>query len=79
MTTNIDPNDPRYFTETSSISYDRHHYRIVMKDGRSGVFDDYEKVRAFWFEYDSSMLSHVDVLDIKNTVKGFGGQYSVSQ
>ena len=44
-----------------------------MKDGRSGVFDDYEKARAFWFEYDTKSLSHIEVLDVKNTVNGFGG------
>jgi hypothetical protein len=69
----IQPNDPRYFTHTSDGSYDRHVYRIVMKDGRSGEFDDYEKVRAFWFEYDTKSLSHIEVLDVKNTVNGFGG------
>lgn len=74
MTQLIQPNDPRYFTQTSDGSYDRHNYRVVLKDGRSAVLEDYEHVRAFWFEYESKLLSHVEVIDeVKQPVKGFGG------
>jgi len=74
----IQPNDPKYFTQTSDGSYDRHIYRVVLKDGRSAMLDDYEQVRAFWFEYESKLLSHVEVMDavqydVKQPVKGFGG------
>lgn len=42
------------------------------------MLDDYEQVRAFWFEYESTLLSHVEVMDavqydVKESVKGFGG------
>ena len=46
----IPPNDPRYFTETSSDSYDRHNYKLEFNGGQSLVFNDYEKMRSYWFE-----------------------------
>lgn len=70
----IQPNDPRYFTQTSDGSYDRHLYRIVLATGESLTVDDYEQMRSFWFNYDSKLLSHVEVIDeVKQPVKGFGG------
>jgi len=74
----IQPSDPRYFTQTSDGSYDRHFYRIVLTNGKSITVDDYEQMRSFWFQYDSKYLSHVEVLDacqydVKESVKGFGG------
>lgn len=70
----IQPNDPRYFTQTSDGSYDRHLYRIVLANGESLTVDDYEQMRSFWFNYDSKLLSHVEVIDdVKESVKGFGG------
>ena len=68
----IQPNDPRYFTQTSDGYYDRHVYRIVLKDGRSTIMEDYDEMRAFWFQYDSKFLSHVEVIDVKQNINGFG-------
>ena len=72
----IQPNDPRYFTQTSDGFYDRHFYRVVLTDGRSVTLEDYEQVRALWFEYESKLLSHVEVIDacqydVKKNSKGF--------
>ncbi len=70
MTQNIDPSDPRYFTQSSDGMYDRHHYKIVSDDGQSIVVDNWETVRSIW--WNSKYLSHVDVLDIKKKGgKGF--------
>jgi hypothetical protein len=66
MTQCIDPSDPRYFTETSDKSYDRHKYQINLTSGKSVVFDDYEIMKATWFQTDSMFLKSVDTLD-----KGF--------
>ena len=66
MTQCIDPSDPRYFKETSDKPYDRHKYQINLTNGKSVVFDDYETMRAAWFQTDSMFLKSVDVLD-----KGF--------
>ena len=70
MTQNIDPSDPRYFTQSSDGIYDRHQYKIVGDNGQSIVVDDWETVRSIW--WNSKFLSHVDVLDIKKKGgKGF--------
>lgn len=53
----------KYFTETSSGDYDRHHYRVVNQNSESVVVPDYESVRSIW--WNSKFLSHVEVLDIK--------------
>ena len=37
----IKPNDPQYFEQSSYDDYDRHHYRVVSKNGESIVVDDY--------------------------------------
>jgi len=68
----------KVFAQTSDLPYDRHFYRIVFTNGKSIVVDDYEQMRLFWFQYDSKMLSHVDVIDavqydVKKSIKGFGG------
>ena len=47
----IKPEDPQYFTQTSSDSYDRHHYELIFNDNQSSiVFDDYEQMRLYWFQ-----------------------------
>ena len=70
MTQNIDPSDPRYFTQSSDGIYDRHQYKIVSNNGQSIVVDNWETVRSIW--WDNKFLSHVDVLDIKKKGgKGF--------
>lgn len=52
------------FAETSSESYDRHVYELVLKDGRSFTFQDYEQMRAAWFQNcELGLLSHVNVHD----------------
>ena len=64
------------FTATSGEPYDRHVYELVLKDGRSFLFSDYEEMRSVWFQGNSlKQLSHVNVRDIEqNNVarpKGF--------
>ena len=50
------------FEQTSDLSYDRHNYRVHTQTGKTYIFDDYEMVRAFWFQQ-KKILSHVEVLD----------------
>ena len=50
MTKLIKPTDSRYFKQTSDESYDRHTYELILPTGRSLVFQDYEHLRAVWFE-----------------------------
>ena len=54
------------FTCTSSAPYDRHTYKLHLKDGRTTIFHDYEQLRAYWMQTNQIMgLSHVEVLDTK--------------
>ena len=71
MTKLIGRSDPQFFEETSDGSYDRHDYKVVTTTN-SYVFDNYEDMRNMWWNYDSSMLKHVEVLDKPKKKKGFG-------
>ena len=42
MTALIETTDPRYFTVSSDELYDRHHYRIVDKNGDTTVVDNWQ-------------------------------------
>lgn len=62
MTKPYKPEDPRYFTTYSDKPYDRHNYRIVLKNGDTKTVDDYEVARAIWYHY-KEKLSHIEVVD----------------
>lgn len=54
----------KLFKQTSDKPYDRHHYLLVTKDNKSIMFDDYDQLRAVWFQRcHTGMLSHVIVQD----------------
>ena len=55
---------------TSDKPYNRHKYQLVFVDGRSILFDDYEKMKQAWWQY-NQVASHVDVVDKKKS--GGGG------
>ena len=40
------------FTSTSDAPYDRHKYKVLLRDGREVTIEDYEFVRAIWHQYD---------------------------
>ena len=61
----IEKNDSRYFEQSCSKSYDRHHYRLHLVNGDHVDFDNYEDVQVTWFRNPSRFLSHVEVLDIE--------------
>ena len=74
MTDLIDRNDSQFFEQTSDIPYDRHHYKVGTTTNEY-IFDDYEQVRQMWWNYDSSMLKYVEVIDKPKKPKkkkGFG-------
>ena len=71
MTDLIDSNDPQFFEQTSDIPYDRHYYKVVTTTNEY-IFDDYEQVRQMLWNYDSSMLKYVEVIDKPKKKKGFG-------
>jgi ABC-type transporter lipoprotein component MlaA len=61
---------PKWFERTSDLPYDRQRYKVHTKTGKTHIFDDYEQVRAIWFQ-SKQLLSHIEVLDKETKQKGF--------
>ena len=51
------------FTTTCPKDYDRHVYKIVLKDGKEFIVESYDQVRAYWSHQFARQLDHVEVLD----------------
>ena len=72
----IDPSDPLYFRQTSDEPYDRHHYKLELSNGDYVIFEDYEQLRACWFQsirnWKNSIVTVLDIPD-KKTKKSNGG------
>jgi|TARA_B100000287_G_scaffold257007_1_gene241628 hypothetical protein len=62
----IERDDPLYFTETSSESYDRHQYKVVGKQGKTVILDSWQEAQELWWN-SAPILSHIEVLDRKET------------
>ena len=67
------------FSQTSYEPYNRHIYKLYLKNGKDLIFDDYEDAQAYWFNYSQvpDYLDLIEVLDkpeVKGKVKtkGFG-------
>ena len=56
------PQTLKTFTSTCDKDYDRHTYKLVLKNGKALVLQDYEMVRAYWYQY-RVQLDSVEVLD----------------
>ncbi len=74
MTQLIEKDDPRYFSQTSNKSYDRHHYKIVYKD-RSIVVESWDEVQEYWWNNCRSPFFEGTVIEVidkpKKKSKGF--------
>lgn len=72
VTTDITQQALKTFKQTSNEPYIRHHYKLVLVDGREVIFDNYEDAQVTWFQSPKQFLSHIEVLDIKQkSKKGF--------
>ena len=49
MTKLIEKNDPRYFSQTSNLTYDRHHYKIVSKHYATFIVESWDEVQEWWW------------------------------
>ena len=58
------------FKQTCNKPYDRHDYKVVFDDGTHVIFDNYEDVQSLWWNHSGNFLSHIEVLNKKQT-KGF--------
>ena len=73
MTKLIEKIDPRYFSLTSDLPFDRHHYKIVHKD-RSIIVESWDEVQEWWWNNSNSPTfdAVVHVIDKpKKKSKGF--------
>ena len=70
MTKLIGKNDPRYFSRTSDLSYDRHNYNIVCKD-KSFVVESWDEVQEYWWNNMNIQTPTIEVLDKPKSNKGF--------
>ena len=43
------------FTSTCDKDYDRHSYKLVLKNGKALILEDYEMVRQYWYQYKNQM------------------------
>jgi hypothetical protein len=65
------------FAQTSNEPYDRHNYRLYLKNGNTLNFDNYEEAQAYWFNY-SQVPDYLDLIEVldkrkeKVKSKGFG-------
>ena len=74
MTKLIEKNDPQYFTETTNIPYDRHHYKIVSKT-KTIVVESWDEVQEYWWNNCHSPSIENTVIEVldkpKKKSKGF--------
>ena len=70
----IKEDDPRWFSQSSDKPYDRHNYVVTIPTtGKKITFDDYEIMRAYWFQQFSNIKGcTVEVVDTPQKSKGFG-------
>jgi hypothetical protein len=76
MVGNLEPEEnvlPEWFEQTSDKPYTRHNYKLVYANNQSTVFESWEELRNEWWNAPSQFVSHVEVLDIKQSKnqKGF--------
>ena len=74
MTNLIEKTDSRYFSQTSDIPYDRHHYKIVCQN-KSFVVESWDEVQEYWWNNCRSPWFEGTVIHIidkpKKKSKGF--------
>ena len=72
MTNLIEKTDPRYFSQTSDIPYDRHHYKIVCQN-KPFVVESWDEVQEWWWNNCRlpTFNAVVHVIDKPRPKKGF--------
>ena len=54
--------DGEVFTSYCDKPYDRNKYKLVLKNGKAIVLEDYDQVRQLWYQFRTQMVC-VDILD----------------
>lgn len=61
-----------HFTHTSDLLYDKHRYKIVFKNKKSQIVDNYYDLLSVWASTNTEQLDYVEILDKKSSKsKGF--------
>ena len=55
-------NDLKEFKLTCEKPYDRHKYKLILKNGKAVIFEDYELLRHQWYQWRSE-VDRVEVID----------------
>ena len=64
----ISPDDPRFFTTYSEDLYDKHKYKLILKNGKSVKFECYDQLRHYWYLW----KTHVDRVEVIDDNSGTG-------
>jgi len=73
---NLKTDSLEVFLQTSDDPYDRHNYRLNVPGSNPLIVEDYEVLRAIWFEKVRNYTGcTVDVLDIKQKKKKSKGGF----
>ena len=72
------------FKQTSDLPYDRHHYKVIFKDGREELVESWEEAYSTWFYWNGmKVIDRIEVCDIKKKSRakstGFGWLVSISE
>ena len=63
--------DGEVFETYCDKDYDRHVYKVYLKDGQSVIYESYDLMRYHWYQQ-REHLSHVEVLDSPKSTAGKG-------
>ncbi len=72
----LDPEErvlPEFFEETSPDPYLKHDYKLVYKDGKFKIFDNYYDLIQTWYTTPSHLIDYVLTLDHKEPKNKSGG------
>jgi hypothetical protein len=56
------------FTLHSADPYERHSYKLYLKNGKTIIFDDYEAAQVYWFSH-CQIPDYLDVIEVLDKSK----------
>jgi hypothetical protein len=56
------------FAQTSNEPYNRHNYRLYLRNGKVLNFIHYEEAQAYWFNY-SQVPDYLDLIEVLDKPK----------
>ena len=63
----------KHFTQTSDKPYDQNEYKIIFKNGKSVIVEDYSTMKSMWYQWRDE-VSNVEIISKKQPKnKGGGG------